>query len=111
MAAAEMTVAEPAVEAAELQAAAAAGEDVSDADRTSHAGTAVVAWQCSFVVNEDPGDDGVVTAAADDTAEGERSWMTLLSAGWPALRLDLRHGGMETRTVRKEQGEVWEGFL
>lgn len=45
IAAAELTVAEPAVEAAELEAAAAAaaGEDVSDADRTSHAGTAVVA--------------------------------------------------------------------
>lgn len=107
MAAAEMTAAEPAVEAAEMEAAAAAGEDVSDADRTAHAGTAVVAWRRSYAVNEDPSDDGVATAAADDddTAEGETCWMTLLSVGWPALQLDLRHGGMETRTVREEQGE------
>lgn len=110
MAAAEMTAAEPAVEAAELEAAAAAaGEDVSDADWAAHAGTAVAAWRRSFAATEDPSSDGV--APADDAAEGEKSWMTLLWAGWLALRLDLRHGGMETQTVREEARRVWEGFF
>lgn len=46
MAAGELTVAEAVVEAAELEAAVAAlaaDEDVSDADQTARAGTAVVA--------------------------------------------------------------------
>lgn len=80
-AAVKMTVAEPVIEAVELEAAAAAaGEDVSDVDPTAHAGTLVVAWWHSFAVNEDPSNDGVATAD-DDSAEGERSWMTLLLAG------------------------------
>lgn len=42
MAAVKMTVAEPVIEAVELEAAA-AGEDVSDADPTAHASRLVVA--------------------------------------------------------------------
>lgn len=81
MAAVETTAAEPVVEAAELEAAAAAGEDVSDAERTAHADTAAVASWRSFAVNEDPSDDNDENADDDDTAAGKRSWMTLLSVG------------------------------
>lgn len=81
MAAVETTAAEPVVEAAELEAAAAAGEDVSDAERTAHADTAAVASWRSFAVNEDPSDDDDENADDDDTAAGKRSWMTLLSVG------------------------------
>lgn len=74
-AAAAVTAPQSAAETAALEAA--VGADVSDADWAACVNTAEMARRCSVAVNDGAGDDNV----DDDVAEGERFWMTPLSAG------------------------------
>lgn len=57
-------------------------------------------------MNDDAGDDNV----DDDIAEGERFWMTPLSAGYLTLQLDLIHARMQTQTVRWSVGKSERGM-